>query len=435
MEGEGPGRGLEGPAGGPPKAFLGSNPLINQLQAEEGRCSSSGENSASSSRLQAFAGGSVMQQLAGYMRERRILDTQEEAPHKPTQGFAKRLSDGSSEMPPQEPFPGHRQEPPQGPAEKSARTSESPPATAKSRTATSSFCRTAAASAPDSSGSSKGVSNGSDLASSLDRPRLKLRVCLQPEVGEEPEMSLELSGGVAHTAQEEDGGDESDGGEAIRSKTAAFGFLYDDAMDELDSAWVRKTLRLGEGHTDAVLSCAGCFTPPSECGACKGALAANLSVRCVSTSFDALYFCLSRFLRHESERNLFRAVTAFHVTIKPTPKQQHQQQQQQQKQPLLQQQQQQQQQQEVQPLHQQLQEQDEARPNTWQLPLVQHIASCLSESSCTSNLQQQQHQQQQDEGAEAAIVCEVCCECCGSVVGWQDAEEVFYFSDVIPGEA
>ncbi|KAL8270150.1 hypothetical protein Esti_005909 [Eimeria stiedai] len=385
MEGEGR---VRGPSGGPPGASLGSTPLLRQLQAEEGRGNSSSNSSTNSSRLQAFASGSVMQQLTGYMRERCILGPQQKPPHKPAQEPPEQSTAGSSEMPPPEPPAKHQQGRPQGPAEENAPVFEGPPATAQSRAATSPYSSTETASTPDSSSSSnssssKGGSKSSRLTS-LNPSRSRLRVCLQPEVGEESEMSPELSGGGVHTAQEE-GGEESDGGEAVKSKTAAFGFLYDDALDELDSAWVRKTLRRGEGHTDAVLS----------------------------------------------------AVAAFHVTIRPTPKQQHQQQQQQQQtQQLLQQEQQQQQQGQQQHLHQQLQRQDEARPNASQLPLVQHIASCLSQPSGASNLQQQQQQEQQPgKEGETAAVCEVCCECCGSVVGWQDAEEVFYFSDVIPGEA
>ncbi|KAL8434102.1 hypothetical protein ACSSS7_003384 [Eimeria intestinalis] len=237
------------------------------MQVEEGRCTSSANNSTSSSRLQAFAAGAVMQQLAAYMRERCILGPEQKAPHKSTtQGASEHSAKGFSQLAPQGPLP-ERQRPLQGLREESGPRSDGPSATAHSRAATSPLSSTATASAPDSSSSGssssscgKGGSKGGGLASSVNSSRPRLRVCLQPEVGEDSEMSPEMSGGGVRTAQE-DGGDESDGGEALKSKTAAFGFLYDDAMDELDSAWVRKTLRLGEGHTDAVLSCAGCFTP------------------------------------------------------------------------------------------------------------------------------------------------------------------------------
>lgn len=77
----------------------------------------------------------------------------------------------------------------------------------------------------------------------------RMRVQLQPDVdagGESADPGADC---------------EDDGGAALESKTAAFEFLFDDNADDDDSRWVEQTLRVGDRKSDAVLSCAGCFTP------------------------------------------------------------------------------------------------------------------------------------------------------------------------------
>ncbi|KAL8440592.1 hypothetical protein Efla_001297 [Eimeria flavescens] len=373
MEEEGP---STRPLTGPPRVAAASNPLMRHLQEEQAACSSTHESCSSSSsssqdggcsssssrRLQAFAAGSVMKELAAYMRERCILGAPEGALQQPT----------GAPLDPQ--MKGHALWPPGGPPEGAHQDSYA------SAAATHQAAAAAQKNKNSTSSSSRSTRRGCNekevgpVALSVSRPRLRL--CLQPEVGHEEMLSGALKGSGVSTAEEE-AGEDSDGGEALKSKTAAFGFLYDDASDELDSAWVRKTLR------------------------------------------------------HEADRCLFRAVSAFHVTTKPLLHSQQQEQQQEQQQ-------------------QQQQQQQQAGANASQLPLVQHIASRLSEPVDAGSSQQQQQQQkqqqqqqqeqqqqqqQQQEEDEESAAYEVCCESCGCVVGWKDTEDVFYFTDVIPGEA
>ena len=435
------------------------NPLLMELQPEDpaGSCNSSLN---SSNRLQKFASGSVMRELAAYMRERCILG-------------------------------------PERPAENPQKTDT--PAAASAPTAAADHTAAAAgAEHKDTTSIAQGQGLFQSKGSTLNPSRPRLRVSLQPEVGQEEE-TLEGASGVR--APQDGESEESDGGEAVKSKTAAFGFLYDDSLDERDSVWVGKELRVGGGETDAVLSCPGCFLPicyqcqrqapymasllllllplllmllgifcSCWCGLLRRRLCAWLprlaqqlplvmlqkqqllhwvivscsffwvkdlnlsSVRsCVRRVLAAVYcprgvlgpeylgcaMCsCNAVFRHESARSLFRAVAAFHVTTRPMPAEQQQLHQNQQLQQA-----------EQRPAQQQ--QQPRGTRNAAELPVVQYIADCLSEPVLPSQPQPQKNQDLE----EAPAVNEVLCESCGTVVGWQDADEVFHFTEVIPGEA
>lgn len=207
------------------RIFKLKNPLLRDIQAEGNACENNPRNSgsshdSSSDRLKNFAVGTVMKELAAHMRERCIL----------------------------------------GPPETVSQADT--PAGASDRLGASTSLRSSAV-AGNNTECESGKTQLQEIIQESDPPvkfsRPRLRVCLQPEVGEEDQAA---STGASCAPMREDGDSESsDGGEAVKSKTAAFGFLYDDSLDERDSAWVRKELRLGGGETDAVLSCPGCFLP------------------------------------------------------------------------------------------------------------------------------------------------------------------------------
>ncbi|OEH74931.1 E2F-associated phosphoprotein [Cyclospora cayetanensis] len=284
--------------------------------------SSTRGDSSANSRLREFAAGPVMRELATYLRERCILGP-------PT-------------------IPDERQ--------------------SAGNTASADCTSEACVSSVIKTSEQKTLPSSQMPWGAFSRPRL--RVILQPDVGatQKEDISGDRKAGAVDGESEE-----SDGGEALRSKTADFGFLYDDSLDERDSVWVRKELRCGEGDTDAVLSCPGCFLP--ICYQCQ---------------------------RHESARHLFRAVAAFHVMIRPIGAEQ---------------------------LQQHLGEKEKlwkGRTSASDLPILQHIVDRLTDHDSA---------QWQLQNEELNAINEVLCEGCGTLVGWQDKEDIFHFMDVIPGEA